>query len=117
MTVRQLVMFQYTAHGPEQGRGLAALDGRGRVMLADAAANPGTSITNAMENAIWPARELLGVGPDAEVYLYAADDPVQPRSVWRVTFDVRGATYSEVPHLDSELTDLSKALARARGEQ
>lgn len=116
MSVEQLVMFEYTAHGPEHGRGLAARDGRGRLVLADAAGNPGTSMTNAVENAVWPARELLGLGREADVYLYAADDPVEPRSVWRVDLGIHGANFEIVREPDEDLKALVAALARARGE-
>ena len=117
MIPQQLVMFEYTAHGPEHGRGLAARDSRGRLVLADAAGNPGTSMTNAVENAVWPARELLGLGPEAEVYLYAADDPVEPHSVWRVHLGIQGADFEIVRGPDDDLRSVVAALARARGDE
>jgi hypothetical protein len=115
MSVEQIAMFDYSGYGPERGRGLAARDSHSRVMLTDAANNPGTALINAIESGISSARTLFPVPQTEEVYFWSPDDPAEPDKVWKVTFDVHGAHFAAVANVDSELEQLVAALKRARG--
>src|SRR3954451_22157664 len=83
MTPRNVIVFPFAGYGPELSRGLAAVTSDGRLVLAEAAGNPGTSITNAIEAAADAALAMLNLDYEAtEVLQWTPDDPVVPNSVW-----------------------------------
>ncbi|HEV2866183.1 MAG TPA: hypothetical protein VGX37_06680 [Allosphingosinicella sp.] len=85
------------------------------MVLTDAEDNPGTSMTNAIENAVGPARRQLDVDRDTEVFLWTPDDPVASDSVWQVSFTSHGADYAQVEEIDDDLAGAVDALRKARG--
>lgn len=89
MTPPNLVLFAFPGYGPDTSRGVAARTSDGRVLLAEAAGNPGTSITNAIETAVPMALRAVGVdeSDDVEVFQWTPDDPAKPNSLWRITFE------------------------------
>jgi hypothetical protein len=112
--VARLASFDFSGFGPERSRGLVARDLSGRILLTDAHDSAGTSLTNAIEGAVFPARQIVGAQRDAPVFLWTPDDPVRPDAVWRVTFGADGAGFEEV-EVDPDLGELKAALMQARG--
>ena len=116
MIPQNVILFPFAGYGPELSRGLAAVTEDGRVVLADAAGNPGTSVTNAIETAADSALEMLGLGDDTTVLLWTPDDPVLPDSVWRVSFDIDGTSWDQVDATgDTRLSTAVGALRKAAG--
>lgn len=112
---KTLFPLTFAGFGGSPSRGLVALDQRDRMVLTDAEDNPGTSMTNAIENAVGPARQQLGIEQQTEVFLWTPDDPVAPDSVWRVSFTSHGADFAQVENADDDLMGAVEALRKTRG--
>jgi hypothetical protein len=115
MIPQNVILFRFAGYGPELSRGLAARTSDGRLVLSDAAANPGTSITNAIETATDTALKLVGLPQSSEILQYTPEDPVVPDSVWRVHFDEGGTRWEQVTSPDPVLLAAMSALRTAAG--
>lgn len=113
---KSISFLTFPGFGGQPSVGLAALDQQDRVILTDAEDNPGTSMTNAIENAVGPASRQLGVKPGSATYLWTPDDPVTPNSLWLVGFTTHGAEFKRVAFEgDDDLKGAVAALNKARG--
>ena len=116
MIPENFILFRFAGYGPELSHGLAARTADGRLVLAEAPSNPGTSLTNAIEVAVDTARQLLGLSEASEVLQWTPDDPMAPNSVWRVTLGDEGPTWTQVRSQDDkQLQGAVAALAKATG--
>jgi hypothetical protein len=107
-------LFTFPGYGPELSRGLAVLTQDGRLVLAEAPGNPGTSLTNAIEAAVPTARRNLNLDEETEVFQWIPNDRAKPNAVWQIEFDEGEPTWMAVEwEKDKSLTAAVEALRRA----
>jgi hypothetical protein len=107
-------LFTFPGYAPELSRGLAVLTQDRRLVLAEAAGNRGTSLTNAIEAAVPIALRNLNLGEETKVYQWIPDDRAKPNAVWRIELDEGEPTWVAVEwEKDKPLTAAVEALRRA----
>jgi hypothetical protein len=112
-----LALFPFPGYGPEVSRGLVVRTQRGRVILTEAASNPGTSVRNAIEAAVPMALRSIGLHPDyTDVFLWTPRDPIAGEALWRVDLSGDEPAWSSVDwRKDEDLRSGVNALIDARG--
>ena len=85
-------------------------------MVTDAAINPGTSVTNAIESALAAAMGVFDLDASTEAFEWTPNDPAVPNSLWRITFDDQGPVWERVEwEQDPHLRGATAALEVAAG--
>jgi hypothetical protein len=84
-------------------------------VITDAASNPGTSVTNAVEVAVDTALNMVGLPSDAHVLQWTPCDPVVGDSVWEIGFGDDGPHWTQrfQPENDVPLHEALEALRAA----
>jgi hypothetical protein len=112
-------LFKFPGYAPELSRGLAVRTQDCRLVLAEAADNRGTSLTNAIEVAVPIALRSLDLGKETKVYQWIPNDRAKPKAVWRIDLDGGEPVWVPVEwEKDPQLTGAVEALrlAGADGE-
>ena len=115
-TPSNLVLFRFPGYAPELSHGVAAVTQDGRLVITDAASNPGTSVRNAIDTAVPMALRTVGRDEhDTRVYLWTPHDPLEPDALWEVHL----GNQTEWRHVDwqrdKQLNGAVHALKRALG--
>ncbi len=115
MIPSNLILFRFPGFGPELSHGLAVKTRQGRIVMTDAASNPGTSMTNAIEMAVPMVLRTLDVDSSPpDVFQWTPRDPLKPDSVWRVQLVDSEPTWEAVDwSRDDDLTSAVDALRAA----
>ena len=111
-----LFPFSFPGFGPDLSRGLAAVTGDRRLVLAEAAGNPGTAVINALETARAAARATFDIPDVAAVYYWEPDGLDDGEALWEVGLEEDDVTLAAVDwHTDPQLQGAIEALRAASG--
>ena len=80
-----LFPFSFPGFGPDLSRGLAAVTDDHRLILAEAAGNPGTAVISALETAIEAARAALDVPEGHPVFYWEPATTDSGEALWAVS--------------------------------
>jgi hypothetical protein len=111
-----LFPFSFPGFGPDLSRGLAVVTGDKRLVLAEAAGNPGTAVINALETALAAARTTFDVPEDSPVFYWEPDGADDGEAVWEVDVGEDEVTLAAVDWKnDVQLLGAVEALRAASG--
>lgn len=112
-------LFRFPGYGPDLGHGLLVKTQEGRVLITEAATNPGVPLVDSISAGVEMAARMLGVdAAGLEVYVWTPDDPLEPDSLWNYESTEYGPGWSQVAWTDDpDLADGIAALRRAAGRK